>query len=127
MLSEAEFPENFGHMKTRLQRACWLPGRIKPRFGRSLHAEKIHPPICLRAEVWRQSPHRQGNFRRPNLLLLVRMHPRLHSAERVSLVARRFVQINIQVDPHAIWTDLKLPVAMRPRWIRLEEDFRNVA
>jgi len=112
-------------MKTRLGRVGRLPGRIKPRFGRAFHAKEVHPPFGW-IEVWSKVPHRQGNFRCPNLLFLIHMDPGFHSAPRISPVAGRLVQIDIQVDPHAVRTNLKFPITVRSRSIRLQKHFRHV-
>ena len=114
-------------MKTRLGRASRPPARIKTRLGRPFHAKKVYPPIGLRIEICKQLLNREGNFRRPQLLLLIQVYPRLHSALRISFVPGWSVQIDIQIYPHSIWTDFEFPITMRIRRIRLQKNFRNVA
>src|SRR5690348_12993003 len=123
LASEGQFAERCRNVEIGHGRAGWLPSRIESRLARPFNSKEISAPGRVGIELFRQTFHRQGKFRRPALALLIHSDPALQPASQVMFFSGRDIQIN----PEAVRAHFKLFVAA---WIGpggLQENFGDIA
>jgi len=98
------------------------PGGVEAGLGGTLDAEEIYAPDGGGVERGDQAFHGEGDFRQPNLLLLIHGD----AATQAALQVLPFAMGDIQIDPHAVGADFEFLVALRIGGVRAEEDFGYV-
>src|SRR5207253_2197940 len=112
-----------GHVKVRGRRASRLPCHVEARLFRSLNAIKICPPnrrgIKMRGERFKWDRQLCG----PAMRFIVQHNRTLQTAFQVRDATRE----NVEIDPHAVRTDLELFIIALARRIGLQECLSHVA
>ena len=99
-----------------------LPCQIGPGLCAPFHSIEISPPDRVRIKLARQRLHRNCQFRYPSPRFFLQHDRAFQSTSEPSDPCWG----DVEIDPQAVWTDLKFAITTLLRWIGLEKGFHYV-
>src|ERR1700694_4642006 len=110
-------------MKIRTHCLSRTPRRIEPAGPIAFDAEQVQSPLRIAIKVLCEASHRNSQLRNPDMFPSGDGRAGLHGAHEIGTAGRG----NIQVNPIAVWADLKFLVVSPSIRVGLKKYFYDIA